>query len=67
MLLVPKQDGSFRPVVDYRKLNSMTIPDHFPVPNITLLLQDIGQGKTVFSTIDLKSSYNQVDLEDKAK
>ena len=67
MLLVPKQDGSFRPVVDYRKLNSMTVPDHFPVPNITLLLQDIGQGKCIFSTIDLKSGYNQVDLEDKAK
>ena len=32
LILVPKPDGTFRPVVDYRKLNEKDIPDRLPLP-----------------------------------
>ncbi|ROT65769.1 Retrovirus-related Pol polyprotein [Penaeus vannamei] len=62
MILVPKKDGSFRPVVDYRKLNAVTIPEPFPIPNLRLLLQDIGSGNLVFSTLDLAKGFLQVPV-----
>ena len=63
ILLVPKPDGTFRPVIDYRGLNKLTIPDRFPVPILKDLLQDIGAGHTIFSTIDLSKGFWQVELD----
>ena len=43
-----------RLVIDYRKLNSITIADKYPIPNINDTLAQLG-GNTFFSVIDLKS------------
>jgi len=32
--LVKKKDGTFRPCGDYRRINAMTLPDKYPIPNI---------------------------------
>ena len=66
--IVPKkQDASgekkFRMVIDYRKLNEDTIPDKYPIPDITTILANLGSNK-YFSTIDLKSGFHQIALNE---
>ncbi len=67
LFLVPKQNGEWRVVVDFRSLNSITVPDRFPMPVLSDLLQSIGHSNCVFSTIDLQSGFFQVDLEENSR
>lgn len=60
--MVKKSNGSWRPCGDYRALNSVTIPDRYPLPfiqDVTAILN----GKTIFSKIDLKRAYHQVPVK----
>ena len=59
--MVKKADGSFRPCGDYRRLNTVTVPDHYPLPNITDITNVLG-GAKVFSKIDLTKGYHQVPI-----
>ncbi len=59
--LVPKKDGSWRPCGDYRRLNAVTIPDSYPLPNMQSL-NDRMAGCTVFSKIDLVKAYHQIPI-----
>ncbi len=63
LFLVKKKDGSYRAVVDFRKVNTMTVPDHYPIPVLSDLLQSIGKDNTVFTTLDLKSGFWQIPLD----
>ena len=57
-----------RMVIDYRKLNDLTIEDKYPIPNISDILDKLGKCH-YFSTLDLASGYHQVEMdpEDVAK
>ena len=59
--LVPKKNGEFRLVCDYRKINKETIFDCYPLPNINHLLSSI-PNSTYYSTLDLKMGYHQLKL-----
>ena len=59
--MVPKEDGSWRPCGDFRRLNLVTEPDRYPLPNM-LDFADRLSGCTVFSKIDLRKGYWQVPV-----
>jgi hypothetical protein len=61
-LLVKKKDQTWRLVIDYKKLNLVTIPDCYPLPNIEITLQTLGTGYTYFSKLDLKSGFWQLPI-----
>lgn len=66
-LLVSKKSESGEPkwrlVIDYRKLNSITVKESFPLPNITDILDQLGNA-SYFSTLDLASGYHQLLMDD---
>ena len=53
---VPKSDGRYRMVVDYRHLNLNTISDAYPLPLIDQILSDLGSAK-YFTKLDLVGAY----------
>ena len=68
IVLVRKRDGSLRLCIDYRKLNARTVKDAYALPRIEESLEAMA-GCSWFSTLDLKSGYYQVEIdeEDKSK
>ncbi len=66
--MVPKKDRWWRPCGDFRRLNLVTEPDVYPLPNM-LDFSDRLSGCTVFSKIDLRKGYWQVPVrpEDRKK
>ena len=59
--MVCKKEGGWKPCGDYRRLNIVTIPDHYPLPNIANFTSRIS-GSTVFSKLDLQKGYYQVPM-----
>ena len=62
-MLVKKKDGGLRFCVDYRRLNAVTRKDSYPLDDTLEALS----GMQLFSTLDLRSGYWQVPMEDTAK
>jgi hypothetical protein len=63
---IRKKDGSIRLCIDYRKLNSVTKADRFPMPNLNGLVYSL-HGMQYFSTLDLVRGYYQIPLEESSK
>ena len=61
MVIVKKKNGKLRVCVDYRKLNVCTQKDHFPLPFITLLLEEVG-GHAKYTFMDGYAVYNQIAI-----
>nr|GEU40075.1 putative reverse transcriptase domain-containing protein [Tanacetum cinerariifolium] len=59
VLFVKKKDGSFWMCIDYRELNKLTVKNHYPLPRIGDLFDQL-QGSSVYSKIDLRSGYHQL-------
>jgi hypothetical protein len=66
VVLVKKKNGKTRFCVDYRKLNSITKEDKYPLPLIDEIIDYLG-GSQWFSTMDLASGYWQVEIDEPDK
>ncbi|KAL0156516.1 hypothetical protein M9458_047762, partial [Cirrhinus mrigala] len=62
LVIVPKKDKSLRVCIDFRKLNSQSRFDAYPMPRIDELLERIGRARFL-TTLDLCKGYWQVPLD----
>ena len=63
---VRKKDGTIRLCVDYRKLNAVTVPDKFPVPNLSDSIFGLS-GTKFFTCLDLIRGYYQIPLDEASR
>ncbi|GKB84158.1 putative reverse transcriptase domain-containing protein [Tanacetum coccineum] len=49
--------------IDYRELNKLMVKNHFPLPRIDDLFDQL-QGSSVYSKIDLRSGYHQLQVRE---
>ncbi|CAF4208079.1 unnamed protein product, partial [Adineta steineri] len=61
VVIVKKSDGSPRFCIDYRRLNTITQKDVYPLPRIDDVIERLN-GSKIFSKLDLRSGYFQVPL-----
>ena len=61
LVFVRKKDGGVRPCIDYRRLNSVTIKDAYPLPRIDQCLDSL-EGAVFFSCVDLTSGFFQISM-----
>lgn len=66
IVIVRKKDGSLRFCVDLRQVNERTVKDAYPLPRIDHCLDCLG-GAIWYSTMDLRSGYHQVAMDDRDK
>jgi len=63
VFFVRKKDGTKQPVINYRRLNDITVRDSYPLPHIDQMMDQV-KGSTIFSKFDMKSGYNQLRIRE---
>ena len=66
IVLVDKKTGDKRLCIDFRKVNDVTIKNAYPAPSISNILNQLKDSYYI-STIDLKSGFWQILLDDASK
>ena len=66
VVVVPKPNGDIRLCVDMRRANEAIIRERHPIPTVDEVLQTVNQS-TVFSKIDLKWGYHQLELDEESR
>ena len=64
--MVWKKDGKLRYCIDLQKLNTRMIKDAYSLPQIDETLDCLNRAEC-FSSLDLKSGYWQVEMEEDSK
>lgn len=62
ILLVDKPDGSKRVCVNFKKLNSVSKKDAYPLPQVTTILDRLRDARYL-SSLDIKSAFWQIPLD----
>ncbi|GKE27991.1 putative reverse transcriptase domain-containing protein [Tanacetum coccineum] len=63
ILFVKKKDGSFQMCIDYQELNKLTVKNHYPLPRIDDLFDQL-QGSSVYSKIERRLGYHQLRVRE---
>ena len=58
--------GEIRWAIDYRALNSVTIADSYPIPNIDETLERLA-GSRYYSALDAAAAYHTIPVENKSR
>lgn len=66
VVLVRKANGELRFCIDLRKINENSVRDAFYLPRVDETLDALA-GASIFSSLDLKSGYWQVEMEESCK
>ena len=63
VFFIKKKDGSLRLVVDYRKLNAITVKNRYPLPLTGELVDQLARAR-VFTKLDLRWGYHNVRVKE---
>ena len=66
VVVVPKPSGDIRLCVDMRKTNEAIVRERHPIPTVDEILYQLN-GSKVFSKLDLKWGFQQIELEQQSK
>lgn len=65
-VVVVYRNGKARLVVDYRKLNANTIPDEFPIPQQSEIIQALS-GSQVLSSFNALAGFTQLEVQEEER
>ena len=68
LFVVPKKDGSYRIVQDFRALNNNSYDDKYSMRTVDECIAEIGRaGTSIFSTLDIQSAFYQLPLAEESQ
>ena len=63
---VPKPNGDIRLCIDMRQANKAIVRERHPIPTVDEIVYHMN-GSEVFSKLDLKYGYHQIELEEESR
>ena len=63
---IRKTDGSIRMCIDYRQLNKVTVPERFPIPNLSDSLYGL-HGCKFFTRLDFIRGFYQLGIDENSR
>ena len=60
---VAKKDGSTRWAIDYRALNQFIVPNSYPTPSLSDVIDSLA-GSCVFSSLDVVQAFHNIPIEE---
>lgn len=66
IVMIPKKDNTYRFCVDFRKINSISEKWAYPLPNLSTILDRLGNAKYL-TTLDIQSAYWQIKMSENSK
>ena len=63
VFFVKKKDGKLRLIQDYRKLNDITVKNHYPLPLASDIINKL-KGAKIFTKFDVRWGYHNVRIKE---